>query len=153
MQTFLAFPSYKKSAKALDYRRLGKQRVEAWQILNILLQLRKNPNKKIAWMNHPAVKMWENKEYALCKYGIKICEEWAIARGYKDTMLSRFNKILLKLTLSYAAGYKISITNPKWFNNKNFFKSHRAALLAKDFEFYKKFNWKEKPEINYIWPV
>jgi len=32
MNTFLPYPDFVKSAQCLDYRRLGKQRVEAWQI-------------------------------------------------------------------------------------------------------------------------
>ena len=32
MQTFLPYPDFKKSAKCLDYKRLGKQRCESWQI-------------------------------------------------------------------------------------------------------------------------
>ena len=36
MQTFLPYPSFDASAKVLDYRRLGKQRVEAYQILNTI---------------------------------------------------------------------------------------------------------------------
>src|SRR4030042_2517495 len=36
MQTFLPYPDFKKSLQALDYRRLGKQRVEAYQIIRIL---------------------------------------------------------------------------------------------------------------------
>ena len=36
MQTFLPYSDFIKSAKCLDYRRLGKQRVEAWQIYNTL---------------------------------------------------------------------------------------------------------------------
>ena len=37
MQTFLPYKSFKQSLQSLDYRRLGKQRVEAFQILNVLL--------------------------------------------------------------------------------------------------------------------
>ena len=36
MQTFLPFPDFKMSAQVLDYKRLGKQRVEALQILKTL---------------------------------------------------------------------------------------------------------------------
>ena len=36
MQTFLPYPSMGQSVRCLDYRRLGKQRVEALQILNAL---------------------------------------------------------------------------------------------------------------------
>ena len=34
MQIFLPYKSFKKSAEVLDYQRLGKQRVEALQIIN-----------------------------------------------------------------------------------------------------------------------
>lgn len=36
VNTFLPYACFVKSAKALDYKRLGKQRVEAFQIINIL---------------------------------------------------------------------------------------------------------------------
>ena len=36
MQTFLQYPDFEKTFKCLDYRRLGKQRVEAMQIYNII---------------------------------------------------------------------------------------------------------------------
>ena len=52
MQTFLPFPDYIQSARALDYKRLGKQRVEALQILNTLT------GRSEGWSQHPAVKMW-----------------------------------------------------------------------------------------------
>jgi len=54
MQTFLPYPNLKKSIKCLDNKRLGKQRVKAHQILNILLKRTKTKG----WKNHPAIKMW-----------------------------------------------------------------------------------------------
>jgi hypothetical protein len=53
MQTFLPVANFKESAKILDYRRLGKQRVEARQILNAL------QGKSKGWANHPATKCGE----------------------------------------------------------------------------------------------
>ena len=50
MQTFLPFKSFQKTAKCLDYRRLGKQRVETMQILKALSQ------ENYGWKNHPATK-------------------------------------------------------------------------------------------------
>ena len=82
MQTFLPFPDYNKSAKALDYRRLGKQRVECKQILKAL-------DGSSGWKSHPAVLMWKGYEYQLCLYAITICEEW-VFRGYKDNLLPFF---------------------------------------------------------------
>ena len=58
MQTFLPYTDFIKSAKCLDYKRLGKQRVEAKQILNILL----GETTKAGWTNHPAVLMWSGYE-------------------------------------------------------------------------------------------
>ena len=37
VNTFLISSDFKQSAKFLDWRRLGKQRAEAFQILNIIL--------------------------------------------------------------------------------------------------------------------
>jgi len=58
MQTFLPYTDFIQSAKCLDYRRLGKQRLEAKTILNILL----NETTKAGWRNHPAVLMWSSHE-------------------------------------------------------------------------------------------
>ena len=62
MQTFLPYSDFERSAKTLDYKRLGKQRVEAYQILQAL----SDPN--YGWQNHPAVKMWRGYEEALVAY-------------------------------------------------------------------------------------
>ena len=132
MQTFLPYVSFIESAEHLDYRRLGKQRVEAFQILNSL----KNHDR---WYNHPAVKMWEGFEEALKFYCNCMIEEW-VARGYRNNM---------KL-------YKINydeLVLPKWIGNEEFHKSHRAALLYKNHDFYSKFNWEEEPKLDYIWPT
>jgi len=59
MQTFLPYADFELSAKVLDYKRLNSQRREARSIFNILQKLKINPNVKIGWMNHPAVRMWE----------------------------------------------------------------------------------------------
>ena len=64
MQTFLPYADFVKTAKCLDYRRLGKQRVEAFQILNIL----EGKTTKAGWKHHPAVLMWKGYENALKKY-------------------------------------------------------------------------------------
>ena len=53
MQTFLPYESFEESASVLDWRRLGKQRVEGMQIINAI-----NNPKKQGWQNHPATIMW-----------------------------------------------------------------------------------------------
>ena len=119
MQTFLPYADFHKTAQCLDYKRLGKQRVEAWQILRALRGETKG------WVNHPATVMWRNHEQALIQYAIVICEEW-IARGYKDTLLPRFKAEVLT-------------TNPKmpwWLGLKELHRSHQSNLRRKDAVFY-----------------
>ena len=64
MQTFLPHTDLKKSLQSLDYKRLGKQRVETHQLLNVLL----NRTKTKGWRNHPICKMWKGYENALKLY-------------------------------------------------------------------------------------
>ena len=59
MQTFLPYPSFARSAAALDPSRLGKQRVEAFQLL------RANTIADYGWRHHPAAKMWSGHLPAL----------------------------------------------------------------------------------------
>jgi hypothetical protein len=134
MQTFLPFKSFSKSAAVLDYRRLGKQRVEAWQILTAL-------TKGSGWRNHPATKMWSGYEYQLCEYGIAICKEW-IRRGYKDTMLNRFQS---------EAEYFRKCEKPNWLTEELSI-SHQSNLLRKDSLYYSKHFPNIDPNLPYIWP-
>ena len=94
MQTFLPHADFKQTAKDLDQKRLGKQRVEAWQILNAI-QRKKEGQTKGAWLEHPCIKIWFDHEISLIEYGMDICREW-ISRGFKDTMLQRFQDEMLR---------------------------------------------------------
>jgi hypothetical protein len=60
LQTFLPYADFVKTAKCLDYRRLGKQRVEAFQILNIL----EGKTTKAGWKQQTD----EIKKCAFCSY-------------------------------------------------------------------------------------
>lgn len=137
MQTFLPVESFEESFKILDYKRLGKQRVETWQIWLTLSTGRK------AWSNHPATKMWRNHEDWLLIYGIQSCVEWK-SRGYKDSLLVRF----LDAYDSLANFSKL----PRWLGDEKFHSSHRANLLRKDYNYYSKFGWHESAELPYYWP-
>ena len=72
MQTFLPYKSFKNSLQSLDWRRLGKQRVEAHQILNVLL----GRTTTKGWVNHPITKMWKGYEPSLQLYFNLCVEEW-----------------------------------------------------------------------------
>jgi len=132
MQTFLPYPSMGKSVRSLDYRRLGKQRVEAFQILNALA------GKSKGWTNHPATRMWRGYEAALGWYKDLCIEEW-IRRGYKNTMQ----------TESYVG----AIVMPEWLGREDIHASHRSNLLRKDPDFYGVLGWDEPHDLEYVWPV
>ncbi len=132
MQTFLPYPNIEKSVKVLDSQRLGKQRVEAFQILNIIL----NRTEKKGWRNHPIVKMWKGYANALKFYFNKVVEEW-ISRGFQNNM--KLEKI------------KGKVVFPSWMGNKEFHSSHRSNLLRKNKEHYSQFGWKEKDNLSYVW--
>lgn len=135
MQTFLPYKSFKKSAKCLDNKRLGKQRVETLQILQCL----DRPNH---WKNHPAVKMWNGYENALVLYGMFICNEW-LERGFKDTC---FLKILKFFDINTTTKF------PSFIGSKVFHDSHKSNLLRKNSKHYSKFRWKVSNDLPYYWP-
>lgn len=140
MQTFLPLPDYQQSMRSLDKSRLGNQ---VWREGITLLRGR--------WPNHPANKMWRGHEYHLGLYllaGIDVLKE----RGkfYEETQ----KKILLEMSKFTNTG------PPKWLGDDRFHSSHRKALLFKNYDWYKQFNWKELPDIpnekgklNYFWPT
>lgn len=131
MQTFLPYPNFVQSAKVLDWRRLGKQRVEAKQILNALQGGK-------GWSNHPATKMWAGCEPMLAQYGLIICLEWR-SRGYKDTLLDYFLPLADNGPL------------PSWFGKPEFHAAHRSNLLRKDSVWYGQFGWNEPNDLEYLW--
>lgn len=135
MQTFLPYASFVSSARVLDRQRLGKQRVEAWQILNALRGERKG------WVNHPATRMWEGHERSLALYGITMCYEWT-RRGYRDTMAQRFRPIV-------RGAFPVA---PKWLGDEDFHLSHRSNLIRKMPEHYGVI-WPDiPPDMPYVWP-
>jgi hypothetical protein len=110
MQTFLPHPDFAASARVLDYKRLGKQRVETKQILMALTGQIKG------WRSHPATKMWTGHEQALARYGVAICREWR-ARGYRDTLLPYFEAVASDQPA------------PSWLGDSRIHASHRTFFV------------------------
>lgn len=136
--TFLPYANFSQSASVLDMKRLGKQRLEARQIIRIL----EGTTTTRGYRNHPAVKMWKGYVEALKLYYNVIVKEW-IKRGYKNTMEL------------YEVNTNISeIQMPWWMNNKDFHYAHQASLMRKNETYYHdKFQIpKEYLEKGYIWP-
>ena len=132
MQTFLPFPNFYRSVEVLDYRRLGKQRVETYQILNILL----GRTDSKSWSNHPATKMWTGYEEDLKVYQNYTIDEW-VRRGYKNNM--KHETVDLK-----------RLEMPHWFGDYDFHRSHRSNLLRKNYEYYSQF-FTEPTDLPYVW--
>jgi len=157
MQTFAPYDNIQRSMQALDYRRLGKQRVETKQILKTLtipLLIKAIPvhydfaklgitgeqyaRGHAGWQNHPATLQWVGYETALALYHDLCIEEW-VTRGYNNTMpfmLPDCDKVVM----------------PNWWDDEKFHSSHRSNLLRKDPIFYGKYGWKDDPTQEYYWP-
>lgn len=136
MQTFLPYPSFSESARALDWRRLGNQRKETWQILNAL------EGRTKGWVNHSATRMWRGYERALCLYGLAVCDEW-IRRGYRDTMRERFASALQR---------HAGATRPAWLGDEDFHRSHQSNLLRKLPDHYGPLFGDVPADLPYVWP-
>lgn len=131
MQTFLPYPSIKASLRCLDHKRLGKQRVEAMQILNAL-------SDGGHWRNHPAVLMWEGFDQCLRYYLNASIDEW-VSRG--------FNNIMERVPITGR------IIKPWYIGVQEFHDSHRSNLLRKDSIFYSQWGWNVEPNQFYLWPT
>jgi hypothetical protein len=152
MITFLPYSDFFTSLQALDNRRLGKQRLEAQQILDMLVGVGKNRS----WGNHPAVGMWRGYESALGLYLSLAIREWMV-RGFKNTMEPPydFNREYTTKTLHYAQEQFDHINDiefPEWLGNEDFHASHRSNLLRKEPEHYGQFGWIEATDLPYVWP-
>lgn len=132
MQTFMPDSDFYAVAKTLDYKRLGKQRVEAMQIYKAL------HNPDYGWQNHPAVKMWRGYEDALALYHNIMIDEW-VDRGYNNTMKH--------------LPYKVDCVYPDWIYDEDVLASHRSNLLRKYPDHYSQFGWTEPDDLEYVWRV
>jgi hypothetical protein len=141
VQTFLPHKDYARCARVLDRQRLGKQRLEARQILMANVH---GPNT--GWYNHPVTRNWRGFEVDLARYGMAICAEWA-RRGYRDEQFDVFLTIATFLTENGEVRVQ-----PPWVTSA-LCSCHRAALLGKDYAHYSQFGWTERPTTGYEWPA
>jgi len=149
MQSFLPYPDFARTAAVLDPRRLGKQRVEALQILRGLTV------PGYGWRHHPAVKMWTGYEEALVRYGLEICSAWT-ATERPDTCSTSLMADLRQArdvrTVRDQAELGEAGELPPWLGDEAFHRSHRSALLRKDPDFYGAF-FDDPPDLPYVWPA
>ncbi len=149
MQTFLPYADFEASARALDLKRLGKQRVETIQVVRALTV------PGYGWRHHPAALMWKGYEEALGRYGLTVCEVWR-ERGFDDTCAATIAADLASAGVTGIRGYQElqqAGALPPWLFDEAFLLSHRSSLVRKDAEFYRP-QFPEVPDdLPYVWPV
>jgi hypothetical protein len=148
MQTFLPVKSFVRSAEILDVKRLGKQRIEAAQILECLTQQPILPTSlqslvpfnysQSPWKRHPAVLMWKTHEEWLKLYLACILGEW-VSRGYENNIQP----------LKYNPTPE---NKPPWLGYEPFHRSHRSNLIRKFPGYYHRLWPNESPDLIYFWP-
>lgn len=129
---------YDETARCLDNKRLGKQRVETYQILRIL-----TGETSKGWVNHPATRMWRGHTFQLYVYQTAICTEWS-RRGFKDTVLESSQELMKKHKI------KPTIELPEWMSNPAIAITHRANLYLKDPFHYIEFQDEAKIYVDYV---
>ena len=149
VQTFLPYADFEESARALDPKRLGKQRVECIQVLRGLTV------PTYGWRHHPAVKMWRGHEEALGRYSFTVCEVWS-ELGFGDTCAATIGSELA------AHGVRTVRTQPElaeagalpsWLGDEDFHRAHRSSLLRKDPQHYGPKFPDVPDDLPYVWPV
>lgn len=139
--TFLPYADIEKSLMVLDKRRLGKQRVEAGQIIKALNKQTKG------WVNHPATRMWEGYDFLLKHYYNESLRIWEL-RGGK-------NKLSQPISLTEEEQSRLeSGAKPWWWGFEPFHESHKAALVRKDEVYYQGLLPGDSPylKLGYVWP-
>ena len=148
MQTFLPYPDFESSARSLDQKRLGKQRVETIQVVRALTV------PGYGWANHPAALMWRGHEEALGRYGFVCCEVW-LELGFGDTCAATIAADLRTAGITTvreqdelaAAG-----ALPGWLGDTDLHRSHQSALVRKDPGYYRPLFPHVPDDLPYVWP-
>lgn len=150
MQTFLPYADFEESARALDDRRLGKQRVEALQTLRGLTV------PGYGWRRHPAVRMWAGYEEALARYGLDVCDVWC-EKGRRDTcaatILADFAAFRPHAPVRDQPSLAAAGELPPWLGDDGFHRSHRSALVRKDPDVYAPLFPDVPDDLPYTWPT
>jgi hypothetical protein len=149
VQTFLPYADFEQSARVLDPRRLGKQRVECLQVLRGLTV------EGYGWRHHPAVKMWRGHEEALGRYAFTCCEVW-VESGFGDTCATTIGSELASVGIAPVrtqAELAADGALPSWLGDEDFHRSHQSALVRKDSAFYGDKFPGVPPDLPYVWPA
>jgi hypothetical protein len=149
MQTFLPYPDFERSARSLDRRRLGKQRVECLQVFRGLTV------PGYAWRHHPAVLMWRGHEEALGRYALTCCDVWT-GLGFADTVADTLRAELAAVGIGVVRQQpELAEAGalPPWLGDADFHLSHQSSLLRKDPAHYRPRFPGVPDDLENVWPV
>jgi hypothetical protein len=149
VQTFLPYADFEKSARSLDLKRLGKQRVECIQVLRGLTV------PGYGWRHHPAVNMWRGHEEALARYAMTCCEVWG-ELGHADTCAATIGQDVRAAgvtTVRSQAELAAAGALPPWLGDEAFHRSHRSSLVRKDPDHYRAQFPDVPDDLPYVWPA
>jgi hypothetical protein len=159
MQTFLTSTNTLECAQNLDNKRLNKQILEGYQILNVL----SGKSKTGGWRNHPAVLMWKGYERGLWTY-IESMVQVASLRGIKtENNVKNLNALYEQCWDDWGDNH------PDFWQDENkvmrIITTHRANLFNKDPLYYVKYQYAvtspynapccpdRKEPCKYYWPT
>lgn len=149
MQTFLPYANFAETAKVLDPKRLGKQRVETIQVVRALTRV------KYGWRHHPAALMWRGYEEALGCYGLAIVDAWT-ELGFSDSCGATIRADLGEAGVpEIRSQVELAATDalPPWLGDEALHRSHRSALVRKDPAYYRVLFPDVPDDLEYVWPV
>jgi hypothetical protein len=154
VQTFLPFPDFEQSARVLDDRRLGKQRVETLQVMGVLVAAfwdnilgRVQDREPRGWRTHPVVLMWRGHEGSLLDYQRATCRVWT-ERGFNDTCYAKTAALV-----AHRFGDTPPAGAPAWLGDEALHRSHQSNLIRKDAECYGPLFPGVPADMEYVWPV
>ncbi|WP_117209596.1 MSMEG_6728 family protein [Allorhizocola rhizosphaerae] len=146
MQTFLPYAEFAATAAVLDRVRLGKQRVEALQILRAMTI------PLYGWRHHPVVKMWIGYQEALVCYGLTICARWS-AMGAADTVAATLRAEFARSVRGQSELAELGEL-PQWLGWADLHLSHQSSLLRKNPAYYRPIFGPDVPDnLPYVWPL
>lgn len=159
MMTFLPHPNLWRGLMALDRTRLGKQRVEAFQIWCYLtgnhLEAIGGAEEQARALRYPAVRMWEGHTEVLKMYILVVCRVWAL-RGYSNLKMTQY---IRTYGLDRIDHDRLAAQMPAWLCRSalryRLMSSHRAMLWRRNRAHYHAF-WADaliNRERKYVWPL
>jgi len=149
LQTFLPYSDFERSARVLDPRRLGKQRVEVIQVVRALTL------PSYGWRHHPVTLMWSGFEEALGAYGLVVCRVWR-ELGSDDTFADTIGSDLARAGVGPLRSQDdLAATDelPTWAGRRSVAPQPPVGALAQGSGLVRPALPDVPDDVPYVWPV